>query len=86
MHFTGYIKNQLNGSNFKHKRMHILEFGQMAIHASSAHTYTNTHTPSLPLSLSLLYFCLPPSSLPNLGVPHDRPLSHLLLPTLGSLT
>ena len=83
MHFTGYIKNQLKGSNFKHKRMHILEFGQMAIHASSAHTYTNTHTPSLPLSLILLS---PPSSLPNLGVPHDRPLSHLLLSTLGSLT
>ena len=25
--FHGYIKNQSNGSDFKHKRMHISEFG-----------------------------------------------------------
>ena len=42
MHFTGYINNQLNGSDFKHKRMHIIEFGQTAIHVSSARTHTHS--------------------------------------------
>ena len=86
MHFTGYINNQLNGSDFKHKRMHILEFGPNG-YPCFKRAYIHKHTHSLALSLSLSYtFVSLPSSLPNLGVPHDRPLSHLLLSTLGSLT
>lgn len=57
MHFTGYIKNQLNGSDFKHKRMHILEFGPNGYPCfKRAHIHKHTHslTLSLPLSLILL--------------------------------
>lgn len=50
--FHGLFNNQLNGSDFKHKRMHIIEFGQTAIHVSSARTHTH--------SLSLFLTSVPP--------------------------
>lgn len=58
--FHGYIKNQSNGSDFKHKRMHISEFGQMALHASSVHTNTHTLSLSHSLTLSPYIFLSPP--------------------------
>ena len=65
--FHGYIKNQPNGSDFKHKRMHISVFGQMALHASSVDTNTHTHSLSLslPLSLSPYIFLSPPLLTPK---------------------